>query len=1473
MIDINSIFPFLSRAEQLSNRNEDIPVRNVLTELDGSTVEGEIGNIRRVMTGFPRSKKWEVLELYPSNIRVFLGYSHLERLAVWGLKQLEPDAMLPAEIRVVDYAYLAQHIEVDPQDHMVYLYHGPYFYQVNITEGREDVFSIISAFSNKFVDDVSRTVERAWYSLPRRKLKMPKTPVVAEAFMSSASWTKPKPTPETKDPIEVHLKNYLMFRSKSERIPLLLGNTAVAKSSVIKQLAGEFPHNPASGTYGYRVVDFRCAFIDKLDIEGLVLKTPDGKFTYNAPMELLYRCTDEYLSYVREALVTIRERLEADFPDSDLITDDTEAPDVGSSMAPAVANAPTTSSQPMAPAPSGKAKKGGKINKRIQNRAGWEDLTPKEVHKYLASIASKIDKDAWDGGKLLQPNTLTEYYVVLKMALEMADGFDWFYSEAPFNKTGGIDEARIRRLMHRIVDNWFYFYSKGGTEAEAKKLLSALKKLKKHPEMQDDTRFWSDIEINVLVHLAVRPVAKGKSGMALLEGWDRYDILLEAEGSVTDQELKSALFHILTPLEPIISKINDTAKESAKNFESDPTAYGEWERQWENLRDSNYSVPFKGLMRLLWVIHTGRMYFYDNSKHWKATNRLHPGMSDPIKIVLEDDMDSPEIMAAAQILRIRIPPFQTEEDPVPRKAFERAVIARYQDDPRTTALVPPWTGTADERKIRRDLRAKEARRKAPSTKKDALEKLYATYLEESRTPILFFDEITRAPMSVRNAFTTILNQKKFQGREMSIARLVAATNYPVDMSEDLAGIFETDEIDDVATLDRFESIPVTPKDVFPRWMRWAKQEKKPGRPNIHGLITSYIETAYGDDARMMRAYDFEYAVRSAGDDIDKVSITPFPNYRTWEMVSHHLYAVDDGKCTFNAKIVKNLIGNDPGDNLITHINSHNPSMIAAGANRLSGGDKDDELTTGVEECMASGVPMLMVGVSGIGKTTRVNNYCRNNAEQLDINLAHVDRTTVMGTPVTADPLSLLNGDSREVLGEKDPIFGELSKIAKGKDIPSAVSRFAPDLNIAKKAEAAAQKGRPLVLFFDEVNRGNSTVWSAVFEAVSDHRYGGVEFPEDLEVKVVCAANFGEAYQDVNRLDPAFAARFCIFNHPEITDEDVEAIKNYWRSIDYDRRIMDFLDTLSPDEFKDLIRSVESRTMEKSASSTRGFSDFNSVLKTFGKTVMSGRLIDGDKFLSFSVWLGVTEDRDDGNYRAILDDLITNLNRIPANWAAYNQDDTIDFASRTYTAAAFVREAKQTAEEWSKAYSMTDETQRPDQVKWNIDAINNIKESIRYFNDRVAELRKHQIVSILGPGTITENLIIHYNNATGEERIELHEVKTPDLAEKWVEQEITPANPSDYSEKAAAIAREYHDFWKNKKPKLHTEILKALFSAMKAVHQQMYDFIAMYRSDTTVAAFFQAAASPKADRDIVEGILGLAWDEDQAKAYYKKHKKK
>lgn len=512
------------------------------------------------------------------------------------------------------------------------------------------------------------------------------------------------------------------------------------------------------------------------------------------------------------------------------------------------------------------------------------------------------------------------------------------------------------------------------------------------------------------------------------------------------------------------------------------------------------------------------------------------------------------------------------------------------------------------------------------------------FIEGSKVPVLFFDEITRGEKSVRQALTKILTDKAFMGYSMSKARFVAATNSS-GKDDDR---FATVDVEDSAFFDRFESMFITVDDAFPNWVQWANSfSESKGRTNIHPDIMKYIRgkvsNAY-DESEILANYE------NTGDTLE-LNSSPFPNFRTWELVSDYMYSNEESK-EINYKYIEGLIGPEATNRLSRTL-------------KISGwlekpDNVKDKMLTPIEEGLSSNIPTMLIAPSSVGKTARIKKKVLDEgAVFLEINLAEQDRTDLLGFPakVSINKLILGNEDAlpedlRDVLLEDISLF----------KLPPSVTVKAPKSAVVNKFKEAYSSGKKVVIFFDELNRVmHPSTMSAVFDCCSDHRIFGVDF-DPSRVSVFAACNLGDNMGDAQPLDPAFTARFSIYKKNSYDEDDARAFINYAESAEFNPALLAFLKQLSTTELLSFISSVETRTLEVSASSTRGIEDLSRFLNDEeNNSIMSGAFIFPDRISQINCNNMLNSDRlSETDYTTLFNTIDTHID----NWVGLKSKLTI-----------------------------------------------------------------------------------------------------------------------------------------------------------------------------------------------------------------------
>lgn len=531
--------------------------------------------------------------------------------------------------------------------------------------------------------------------------------------------------------------------------------------------------------------------------------------------------------------------------------------------------------------------------------------------------------------------------------------------------------------------------------------------------------------------------------------------------------------------------------------------------------------------------------------------------------------------------------------------------------------------------------------------REKIVKLQLQYKEYMKTPVLFFDEITRCSnKGVNGILVQLLNQKRLNDMIFNGCKFVAATNLDIqkglereEYKMELETLYDVNTDLDVAYSNRFIPLKVYPEDVQDRWFEWAKSlTSKKGftdTPNIHPVVLEFLEKnrdyIYNDKPVI------DAIANGLSDNEQRTAV--FPNYRTWDMLSEYLYSIDESASIDNddkdgaeeklykRRLVEGYISKWCCDKFLPFLESKGYKEYDSVKEPV-----EDTVSDFLDTALENNSPAMLIGPSSLGKTSRVKAYMkkvklRTGLEPvlINVNLASKDAVDLMGMPVKQSLTEYVGGGILKGSGLEE-VSKELQNIVKSvsSDIKYGMTDLltlrAPDKTVKDRFITALKEGREVILFFDEVNRvQSSTVTSAVFEAVSDSRFGGVDFSEYKDrVKIIAACNMawegmeedGGGYGDTGTLDPAFAARFSIYWKKEYDEQDVKSWISFMESEREDGTIdgtlLDFFKDLDTKQALKIMASVEKRTLEDAQPSTRNMLQLSKDIKSMrGRNTSKG----------------------------------------------------------------------------------------------------------------------------------------------------------------------------------------------------------------------------------------------------------------------------
>jgi len=720
----------------------------------------------------------------------------------------------------------------------------------------------------------------------------------------------------------------------------------------------------------------------------------------------------------------------------------------------------------------------------------------------------------------------------------------------------------------------------------------------------------------------------------------------------------------------------------------------------------------------------------------------------------------------------------------------------------------------------------------PKDEKDTIEALRKKFEEWKKPVLLFLDEINRAPQSVIATLTAILNQKIYNNHSMKQCSIVCAANAPIGLDPSIHDIYATTMINDPAAAQRFESINVNPKDVYGRWKKYIQGA------GWHKSVVDFVDTPE-------KAYSIDVLAdiyKKYGDGQEKrAALDPFPHYRSWEFVSNHVNAVEEKKDFFNPVFITNLIGeNAVSSEYLKYLKTNYKSIVKHVDD--SPGKEEDEFKKGIRNCVGSGNAMMMITPTSYGKTSRVNEVCKDMA--LDppfvINMSQKDRVDVMGAPKTINTIDYALEDLKGKLPETHPLYAQLKDpaILGQLSLPEEVTVFAPDIEFTKRIRKL-KKGQKLVVFFDELNRAQQTAMSSVFEAISDQKLFGVQF-EPGQVVVLQAMNYGDRYEGANTIDSAFSGRSAMYVKLSYTDKDATDYLAGIKSEGYSSVILDYLASKTPDELVKMFMHVEAPIGEADdvgfghgAPTFRGWSTLNKSIKHMDNISFCGAVLDYDGSVESRMIQPLPRDM-----AGLTDRAKFLLDLVPQNWAGYDPTiDPVEYGGVKYSVKDFVQSIYDTIDAAVKG-DYKDAASLGNTLSACLSKLLSIDNQVKIF-------RTKGITSILGEKYAPEFLTF-FNGAMGRSSLELSDVIDEVTATKYIRKLFSlQTDQLKVTEKIASDAV------------AHAEIFKANVLNQQYFFRGIVDVVMDERH--AVDFFFNLVTSAEGNNDFYEWFNRLFLD--------------
>ena len=322
-------------------------------------------------------------------------------------------------------------------------------------------------------------------------------------------------------------------------------------------------------------------------------------------------------------------------------------------------------------------------------------------------------------------------------------------------------------------------------------------------------------------------------------------------------------------------------------------------------------------------------------------------------------------------------------------------------------------------------------------------------------------------------------------------------------------------------------------------------------------------------------------------------IPAYPNYRTWENLSGYIkYLKNNPIKEINRLIISGLIGESASNKFLDYLKDNHPELKIK---------EDISLDTLVEDTLNANLPLMLVGVPGIGKTSRIKDYCNKYGfDRLVISLATMDRTELMGAATQRDFISQIGGKSSDVLNRLN-LTEEVNQIKESiSDFPESLTIRSPRFDLVQRVKKSVDNNQTLVLVLDEANRSIDPITqSVIFKAISDNEIFGIKFSKD-RIRIVVIGNLsGGSTSGAKAFDSALYARCVSYVQFDYTLDDVSSLLNYIKEKKYSKILIDFIEKKLPNSEEyvlDWLKSIDRASLLNNVPTSRSLKTLSDILK-------------------------------------------------------------------------------------------------------------------------------------------------------------------------------------------------------------------------------------------------------------------------------------
>lgn len=385
--------------------------------------------------------------------------------------------------------------------------------------------------------------------------------------------------------------------------------------------------------------------------------------------------------------------------------------------------------------------------------------------------------------------------------------------------------------------------------------------------------------------------------------------------------------------------------------------------------------------------------------------------------------------------------------------------------------------------------------------KKSIKRMVNKLENESKTPVLLLDEIAQSDDIFRKTLCTIVDHKKFVDYHRSYSyninecRIVATANAPVEFKEGekqenpkVEAYYDKFIINEInlysGFYDYFSKLRLSPKEVFPQWLEWAKDSDN---GDIHPLVLDFI----GENVDI--AYDLRPITVGQYDQNEEIFPIVHSTFWAWEKISNYIKSIDLNKKSINENIIFGLIGENQGKEFLD-------LLLKKGYGIVQAKDQKDEIDSIVVDSLDSNLPLSLVADSGFDITEKVIHSIEiEKGYKVELfDLSTKASSDIICKPVTIDILDYIGGIAAGSIKKDDELMRAIEKLKEECLIPKTVAVRLLDTEIEQRLEKAIESKTPTVILFKNFNlSADPAIQRVIFQAVLNNELCGVKINPGL----------------------------------------------------------------------------------------------------------------------------------------------------------------------------------------------------------------------------------------------------------------------------------------------------------------------------------------------------------------------------------------